>query len=77
MDYAESGPTSYRPSGDVRNDCSATTWAEVKEATKMPVRTEDEEKELAENAIVDEYAHVDEYTWPPLHLSRDSAGGPD
>jgi hypothetical protein len=25
--------------------------------------------QLEKNVIVDEYSHVDEYTWPPLHFS--------
>lgn len=76
IEYAERNPTSYLPTGDIRDDSSALTWAEVKATSKAMSAAyrddydTDSGEEDEEEALLDSYEDVSEYTWPPFHFVR-------
>jgi hypothetical protein len=85
VDYAEKEGSPYLPIGDIRQDSPGMTWKDIKADQDAMMKEYDDYDEsddddwsdsqtspwgqLEKNVIVDEYSHVDEYTWPPLHFS--------
>ena len=82
VDYAEKEGSPYLPIGDIREDSPGMTWKDIKADQDAFMRKydddyygsdddDDESDSQASPWIVDTYSHVDEYTWPPLHFSKD------
>jgi hypothetical protein len=70
VDYAQKEGSPYFPVGDIRFDRPGMTWKDVKaQMNNMwdgPDYDSGTDEEIGDE-IVDEYSHVDDYSWPPLH----------
>jgi hypothetical protein len=71
VDYVQKKESPYHPIGDIRFDRPGITWDDIK--VEMNVMwscrgySSDTDEET-DGEIVDEYRHVDDYDWPPLHM---------
>lgn len=70
VDYAEKEGSPYLSVGDIREDCPAMTWMDIKAQQDAMFKDDDDFDDSDDQSVVfmDTYSHVDEYTWPPLHF---------
>ncbi|KAJ7142950.1 hypothetical protein C8R44DRAFT_827603 [Mycena epipterygia] len=77
VNYAERKDSPYLEGGDIREDKAGMTWKQIKAEQDRLHQDDDDDllllelgyEEEEEPPVVDEYIHVDEYVWPPLHFS--------
>ncbi|KAM0263141.1 hypothetical protein ACHAQJ_001294 [Trichoderma viride] len=69
-DYEEKQTSEYLAHGDIRSEFPGKTWIDIKaEQEKLfadSLFTEDKDED---EALVDDYTHIDDYAWPPFHFS--------
>ncbi|KAJ7724862.1 hypothetical protein B0H16DRAFT_1665957 [Mycena metata] len=74
VEYAEKPGLPYLEDGDIREKMPGKTWKEIKAALAWSDDEDDDYFGLGvderEPSMVDKYAHVDDYVWPPLHFSN-------
>ncbi|KAJ7221954.1 hypothetical protein B0H12DRAFT_1031339 [Mycena haematopus] len=73
VDYAEKENSPYLEDGDIREDTQGKSWKQIKAAQDKLFSNDDDdsfsdEEEEEDPPVVEEYTHVDEYVWPPLHF---------
>jgi hypothetical protein len=71
VDYVRKKESPYHLIGDIRFDRPGITWDDVKvemNAMWSCRGYSSDTDEETDGEIVDEYRHVDDYDWPPLHM---------
>jgi hypothetical protein len=77
VDYVEKEGSPYLVDGDIRTDMPGKTWKDIKAAQDKLFGDDDDdyfsddEEIEADPPMVDQYIHVDDYVWPPLHFSNE------
>jgi hypothetical protein len=79
VDYVEKEGSPYLVDGDIRTDMPGKTWKDIKAAQDKLFHDDDDDDDYfsddeeieADPPMVDQYIHVDDYVWPPLHFSNE------